>query len=58
VTIWDEPRYRVLAGDLECEVCGYGIACEAPPERCPMCQSENPWIDRPWRPFTRDRWRS
>jgi hypothetical protein len=41
--------------ELECEICGYGIACATAPERCPMCQSEDAWIDRPWRPFSRQR---
>lgn len=41
--------------NLECAVCGYGAACLAPPERCPMCQSEGSWLHAPWRPFTCDR---
>jgi len=36
---------------LECSWCGYGIACAAPPVRCPMCQAEDAWIHAPWRPF-------
>ena len=35
------PRRLVL----ECATCGYGIARPTAPERCPMCQSEAPWID-------------
>lgn len=37
---------------LECSVCGYGVSCSAPPERCPMCQHERTWIHTPWRPFS------
>ena len=35
-----------------CSGCGYGIAQAIPPERCPMCQRESPWIHTPWRPFS------
>jgi len=41
--------------DLECAVCGYGIAPSSQPERCPMCQSTGVWVPGPWRPFTRQR---
>ena len=30
---------------LVCGGCGYGILRAAPPDRCPMCQSENAWVD-------------
>ena len=29
---------------LECSACGYGIARSMPPERCPMCHSEDAWL--------------
>jgi CheY-like chemotaxis protein len=38
---------------LECAGCGYGVARERPPDRCPMCQGDHGWIHRPWRPFSR-----
>ena len=38
--------------NLECSSCGYGIFCSTPPERCPMCQAEDAWIQAPW-PFRR-----
>ena len=38
---------------LECSACGYGIARSAPPERCPMCHSEDAWLYTSWRPFSR-----
>lgn len=47
------PRSALLQRlGLECSWCGYGIARSAPPERCPMCQSEGAWIHTPWRPFS------
>jgi rubrerythrin len=30
---------------LVCGGCGYGILRATPPDRCPMCQSENAWMD-------------
>ena len=30
---------------LICEVCGYGVSVQSPPEACPMCQSEAPWTE-------------
>lgn len=41
--------------NLECSACGYGIARAVPPERCPMCQREDPWIHSLWWPFTAGR---
>jgi CheY-like chemotaxis protein len=29
-----------------CAVCGYGVVRAAPPERCPMCQTEHAWTPR------------
>ena len=48
-------RYRQARPDFElpakrslvCAGCGYGILRAASPERCPMCQAENAWIDAP-----------
>lgn len=37
------PRKRNLA----CAACGYGILRATPPDRCPMCQVENAWLDAP-----------
>ncbi len=31
--------------DLCCPVCGYGVVCRTPPERCPMCGSEAGWSE-------------
>ena len=25
-------------GEYVCDRCGYGVCCEPPPERCPLCQ--------------------
>lgn len=50
-----EPRALQQKRSLECSVCGYGIACAVPPERCPMCQREDTWTHSPRRPFTADR---
>jgi CheY-like chemotaxis protein len=52
---WLELQMRALAEpsrlartaptrDLECSVCGYGVVRSAPPERCPMCQTEGQWV--------------
>jgi rubrerythrin len=30
---------------LVCGGCGYGILRATPPDRCPMCQTENAWVD-------------
>ena len=40
---------------LECTSCGYGVARQTPPERCPMCQRVGAWTHAPWRPFSRAR---
>jgi CheY-like chemotaxis protein len=40
---------------LECCVCGYGAACSAPPDRCPMCRREATWTNAQWRPPSRAR---
>ena len=29
--------------DLSCVRCGYGIVCDEPPQRCPMCQRAANW---------------
>ena len=29
--------------DLSCARCGYGVATDAPPQRCPMCGSVSEW---------------
>jgi len=49
------PRALPQKRSLVCSACGYGIARSAPPERCPMCQREIPWIHSPWRPYTAGR---
>lgn len=41
-----EPEVRRKRG-LVCGACGYRILRAAPPDRCPMCQAENAWIDDP-----------
>jgi CheY-like chemotaxis protein len=38
---------------LECSVCGYGIARAVPPDRCPMCHSEDTWLYTSRRPLAR-----
>jgi predicted Zn-ribbon and HTH transcriptional regulator len=35
-----------VVGDLSCARCGYGIATESPPRRCPMCDSATEWTER------------
>jgi CheY-like chemotaxis protein len=41
---------RVLKKDtFACYACGYGVVRAVPPERCPMCQSQNAWIQAPSR---------
>ena len=42
-----DPPLRALKRDFACEACGYGVFRKAPPERCPMCQTENAWIHAP-----------
>lgn len=37
----DRPRKRSLV----CGACGYGARRAVAPDRCPMCQAENAWID-------------
>jgi len=34
---------------LECAACGYGVARSTPPDRCPMCQREETWVELPSR---------
>jgi hypothetical protein len=46
-----EPPTQKLT--FECAVCAYGVVRRTPPERCPMCHSEDAWTHRPWRPFSR-----
>ena len=50
---WLELHVQVPAGIADpsfvCARCGYGIARETPPERCPMCQDEGVWLARSWR---------
>jgi len=42
-----EPVLRLLPGpDLCCGSCGYGVATDPPPGRCPMCNSETDWVER------------
>jgi len=49
----EQPRpRRRLTRSLGCSSCGYGISCAALPERCPMCQAEDAWIQAAW-PFRR-----
>ena len=31
--------------DLSCSSCGYGVATDAPPAHCPMCNSATVWTD-------------
>jgi rubrerythrin len=40
---------RLDSGSFRCSVCGYGIACSTPLDRCPMCQGEDTWIHMPRR---------
>jgi CheY-like chemotaxis protein len=51
------PRERHAAvlrrPTMECSVCGYGITRSMPPERCPMCHSEDAWLYTSRRPFAR-----
>jgi predicted Zn-ribbon and HTH transcriptional regulator len=54
---WLELQARAVLGrprrvrrDLECVVCGYRIVRATPPWRCPMCQSDGPWLDAKPRP--------
>jgi hypothetical protein len=56
-TLVSEPREGALMEDrdselqvaqkrsLVCGGCGYGILRAAPPDRCPMCQAEDAWVD-------------
>jgi rubrerythrin len=37
------PRW--VGRDLSCARCGYGVATNPPPLRCPMCASETEWVD-------------
>ena len=39
-----EPE-AVQKRSLVCDACGYGILRPTPPDRCPMCQAENAWVD-------------
>jgi CheY-like chemotaxis protein len=39
-----KPRRKL---NLRCTRCGYGVLRSRPPERCPMCQTENAWIYAP-----------
>lgn len=34
-----------LKRNLTCTACGYGIARSTPPDRCPMCQTEDGWAE-------------
>ena len=38
---------------LVCSLCGYGVARSGPPERCPMCQERDAWVQPQARPFGR-----
>lgn len=41
-----EPEPTALPKrSLVCASCGYGILRPRPPERCPMCQAEDAWVD-------------
>jgi rubrerythrin len=42
-----DPPGRGPKRDFACEACGYGVFRNAPPERCPMCHTENAWIHAP-----------
>jgi rubrerythrin len=55
-TLVSEPREGALMEDrdselqvakrsLVCGGCGYGILRAEPPDRCPMCQAEDAWVD-------------
>jgi CheY-like chemotaxis protein len=44
-----QPKRR-----FECSACGYSIARSVPPERCPMCQREDTWINSRWRSYSAD----
>jgi CheY-like chemotaxis protein len=47
-------RHAVATLSLECTACGYGVARQEPPARCPMCQRVGAWVYTPWRPFSRE----
>lgn len=40
-----EPQTR-RKHSFACAACGYGVVRAAPPERCPMCQTEGAWSPR------------
>jgi CheY-like chemotaxis protein len=40
------PRKRSFV----CGACGYGALREKAPGRCPMCHTEDAWIEAAWRP--------
>lgn len=40
-------RRSLRMRSLECSGCGYGVSCAGAPERCPMCQAEGGWVNRP-----------
>ena len=48
--VGDEVARRRASGptpprlDLSCAHCGYGVATDPPPRRCPMCDSETDWV--------------
>ena len=44
-----EARGAGVRVDLVCSVCGYGIVCRTPPERCPMCCGDGRWSKSPGR---------
>ena len=51
---WVELQARACARPnqvLECAACGYGVARATPPDRCPMCQSEDTWVELRSRAF-------
>ena len=41
------------ADSLVCSLCGYGVARAEPPDRCPMCQERDAWVQARPRPFAR-----
>ncbi len=37
-------------GSLVCSVCGYGIVRDTPPGPCPMCRTDDAWVQPTRRP--------
>lgn len=42
-----QPPCAPRARDVKCSQCGYGVAVDPPPVRCPMCGTGTEWIALP-----------